>query len=508
MTRHALSKATEPKLSGKSIQHFARPELLAALRNQRDLAQETIRRLVIEGKRVDVLAELVLGYQVRPHHLKILRHAYKNRHGMTLVFRGAGKSTMATITWCIFLIILCPNIRILIASKTKENAEGFLKEIKSQFETNERLREIFGDFVGSREWSDSQIEVKGRTIPAKEPTINTVGVGGAVASKHYDVVIADDLVDEENSRTKFQRDKMVDWYYKVLTPTLLAPDADIPFSGSLNIIGTRYHYADLYGHLSEGSPDGTGGEMKGTTLTIPVLQRIEGGPEGGEAQEVSTWEEKFPAEEMKKIRVTRGLIRFNSQMQCDCEAMKGAIFHIDDCQVIELEDVPKNIQIYMACDLMISEAESADMFANVVIGYERKMDSVYVFDHYEGQLSFTGQTALIVDKAKRFLPLRTGIETNAYQAAQLQVLRKSHPEVNAVPVLTIKDKVTRAWKLTPRFEGKRMFFVKTGNHQQIIEHMVLFPGYRYKDLFDALDMAITVATRGPRKKRASEPGLM
>ena len=70
-----------------------------------------------------------------------------------------------------------------------------------------------------------------------------------------------------------------------------------------------------------------------------------------------------------------------------------------------------------------------------------------------------------------------------------------------------KDKITRAWKLSAIFEDKRMFFRKAA-HALLIEHLVLFPNYKYKDLFDGLDLAVGASKMKKRKKRRKEPGVM
>ena len=116
------------------------------LQHHKQISNEWLKRLVLEGHRIDVLADAILGYQVKQHHLRIAKHQYENPWSQALVWRGAGKTTIATVTWAIWMILLNPDIRILFASKTSANAQDFLKEVKRHFETNERLREIFGDY--------------------------------------------------------------------------------------------------------------------------------------------------------------------------------------------------------------------------------------------------------------------------------------------------------------------------------------------------------------------------
>lgn len=489
------------KLTNRHINQMGRDDLLDLYERNRNQYIGWVRDMVIKHHRVDILCQEVLGYEVQPHHMRLLKHQYNNRRSLTLIWRGAGKTTVGTVGWSIFQLILDPNRRILLASKTRDNAKGFLKEIKTHFEANEKLKEIFGNFVGTSTWSDEAIEVRGRTKAFKEPSINTVGVDGAVASKHYDIINTDDLVDEENSRTKHQRDKMTDWYYKVLLPTLNPPDANDRFIGSENMIGTRYHYEDHYGRMIKTQPDGTGGEFAGDRTLIIAIEDDEGNP---------TWPERFPKEVIDTYR-KGGIIRFNSQYKCNCDAMQGQIFQYDDCQVVAPDEagnivIPENLLIYHGVDLAISEDEEDDMFAQVVLGIESKNRDVYVLDYQEERLRFAEQTKAIIKFRRKWKPLRTGVESNAYQKAQVHAL-EDKKQKGIIPIYTLKDKVTRAHKMEAAiFNPKKVWFLPEHNHLR--EILVLFPNYRWKDLFDAFEIAWSTSRSRVRKKRAKEPGLI
>lgn len=493
------------RLTIGKLAYYGRQELIEVHERNHALYNRWIHDMVIKHHRVDILASEVLGYEVKPHHLKIIRHQYRNRHGQILVWRGAGKSTMATVTMCIFQLILDRDRRILLASKTQGNAIGFLKEIKGHFETNEKLREIFGNFVGTAQWSDEAIEVTGRTKPFKEPSINTVGVGGAVASKHYDIIIADDLVDEENSRTKYQRDKMTDWYYKVLLPTLNPPANDNIFIGCVWVIGTRYHHDDHYGRLLKRQQDGTGGEMSARTLIIPIVN------EAGEPE----WPDRFPQSVIDSYKAG-GIIRFNSQYMCNCDMMQGQIFQYDDCQVLTDEQVAsvdwESLRVYHGCDLAIKASQEADMFAEVVIGIGPSPDgtigndNVYILEYFEKHLRFGEQTKRIIKTRKAKKPIRTGVEANAYQEAQIQNL-EDKGERGIIPIYTLKDKVTRANNLEAAlFHTKKIWFRK--EHEHLREVLVMFPNFRWDDLFDALEIAVQTSKKRKRKVREREPGVI
>lgn len=481
-------------LPAKKLATADRAQLADYWRHCRQMGNEWIRRQVLERDRIDILAGAVLGLETKPFHVRLMQFQFRHRETLQLVFRGAGKSTTCTITKAIHLLLKDPNLRILIASKTGANAEGFLKEIKTHFESNELLAEIFGPYYDARKvskWDNREIEVLPRTKPNKEASITCVGVDGTIVSKHCDIILSDDLVDEENSRTKHQRDKTRTWYYQTLDPILEPPDKAVPHRGEHHRVGTRYHYDDLYGHL-------IANELKGAHQIIPAL----------DSEGRSPWPEKYPPEWFVEKRGRSGLIIFNAQYQCDTEAMKGEIFQYDDCQKLAAKDWPdhKGLRVFMGVDLAISEKDTADKFAIVVVGIAPNRAAYYVLDQFEGQLRFNAQTDKILEYARRWDPIRIGIESVAYQEAQLQNLRDRSPDIRLKPIKTQKDKITRAWKLSALFEDKKVFFQQ---HQDLlIEHLVLFPNHRYKDLFDAFDMAVTASKLGKKRRREFEPGVI
>lgn len=480
----------------RQLRKASRPQLIEYYKDSHRIRNEWIRRQVIENDRIDILATEVLGLEIKPFHLALLKFQFNHPENLQLCFRGAGKSTVCTELKIIHLLLKNPNLRILIASKTLQNACGFLKNVKAHFESNERLEEIFGKYYDPnkvKKWDEREIEVLPRTLVAKEASVTCVGVEGTVVSKHYDVIIFDDLVDEENSRTKLQRDKTRKWFYNTLMPTLMPPDEEIEHRGEFHGLGTRYHYDDLYGHL-------IANELEEHHQIIPAL----------DSKGRSPWPEKYPPSWFIERRKRAGLIIFNCQYQCDTEAMKGEIFQYDQCQQIDEKEWPdhKNLRIFMGVDLAISEDEQADKFAIVVIGVTKDRSAYYVLDYYENQLRFKGQTKKIIEYYRRWRPIRCAIETNQYQAAQYQTLKEKYPDIRLKKVQTDKDKITRAWKLSAIFEDMKVFFRKA-IQALLIEHLVLFPNHKYKDLFDAFDLAVRASRmKKGRRKREYEPGVI
>lgn len=442
---------------------------------------EWLRTAILERRRLDLLSEAILGLDLQPFHRAMQRHVLRNPHSLQLAFRGGGKTTSVTVAYAIWRILLDRNIRILISSKTHKFAKDILKEIKAHLEANELLITVFGEVKGER-WDQTQIEVAGRDRPMKEPTVMTVGAEGQVVGMHYDLILCDDLVDESNARTRHMRDLLQTFFYKTLMPTL-EPD------GELHVLGTRYHYDDLYGHLEANEMGG------GKTQVITALD-----PRGR-----SPWPSKYPASYFEELRTKLGGVAFGSQYLCDTEAMRGEVFEYDWMTPCSASDVPSSAKVYIGVDLAISERDSADCFAMVAIAIDGR--NVFVLRHYEGHLTFGQQVKRILAWYDDLDPVSVGIESVAYQAALAQHLKEIRGDIRVKRIVTKTDKMTRAWKLAQRFEADEVRIVR--GQGRLIDHLVAFPGGRYKDLFDALDLAVTAATtRRRRRSRSTEPGLL
>ena len=432
---------------------------------------------------------------LQPLHASIIHNVSDNQASMDLAPRGHGKSTIGDVDFCITKVLRNPDIRIMIGSKTQTQASAFLKEIRTHFEQNVNLIRIFGDWKKSRDnvWNDKEFTVNRRTVIKKEATVSALGASGAVVSKHFDIIIGDDLVGFENARTEAQRKVLKEWFYSSLYPTL-EPD------GEIHILGTRYSPMDLYEDL-----------IKSKNYKVNVQQAIT----IKDGQEVSLWESKFSLEKLRSIREEAGLIIFNMQYQNNTELAKGKIFkyryfkHFEEYEVdyalnrvrvkvLDAQGVPFwiPVRIYMGADLAISEDETSnnDYFVLTVIGVD-KNKNVYVLDYLKERLSFNAQLNAILDYGRNKFPMveRIGVETVQYQKSLAQEIRR----LSLLPVINIqtsKDKVTRAMRRSALFENGKVWF-RIGM-DDLEECLLLFPEVDHDDLFDGLDFALTVADQG------------
>ena len=446
---------------------------------------DLLRKKIVEEGRIDILAEEILGYKLQWFHLGIIKSQDScppNGTQLTLGFRGSGKSTIGTITRCIFEILKNPNIKILVVSNTQLQAEIFMREVKTHFEANDKLIGVFGDYVGKK-WDTREIIVSKRTAIAKESTVSCIGVGGPTASRHYDLCLLDDIINEENARTELQRERLKIWYYKSLLPTLES-------NGRIFLCGTLWNPSDFYNHL-------IAHDTRLVLYSFPAIL------DEDTKNERSSWPDQFSLEVFKEKKKQMGIPIFQSQMQQKTDAMQGQIFSYEEMEFYDL--LPPDLLVFQASDLAISQKDHADYFAHCTVGYDRTTKKHYVMDIFRTRADFNKQTDIIVRRYYQYNPLKCGVESNAYQAAQVQNIKASFPDVRVIPIYTSKDKVTRAMRLAARISSGEVLFKK--DQMGLIEELLNFPNGDHDDRFDALELCVSLAERGSRKKRASEPGI-
>ena len=156
--------------------------------------------------------------------------------------RGHAKSTTFTFKDSIHAAVYAYKHYEIILSDSSEQAEGFLTDIKTEFEENAALKEDFGDLEG-RVWKSSVILLKNGV------KIEAIGSGKKIRGRRHkqwrpDLIVCDDLENDENVNTADQRKKLRNWFYKAVSK---AGDTytDIVY------IGTLLHFDALLANVAK-----------------------------------------------------------------------------------------------------------------------------------------------------------------------------------------------------------------------------------------------------------------
>ncbi|MFR9189714.1 MAG: hypothetical protein ACLVL7_05305, partial [Anaerotruncus massiliensis (ex Togo et al. 2019)] len=155
--------------------------------------------------------------------------------------RGHAKSTTFTFKDSIHAAAYAYKHYEIILSDSSEQAEGFLGDIKTEFEGNAALREDFGELPG-RVWKASVI------LLTNGVKIEAIGSGKKIRGHRHkqwrpDLIVCDDLENDENVNTAEQRKKLRNWFYKAVSK---AGDTytDIVY------IGTLLHFDALLANVA------------------------------------------------------------------------------------------------------------------------------------------------------------------------------------------------------------------------------------------------------------------
>lgn len=164
--------------------------------------------------------------------------------------RGFFKTSIITEAHSVFLIVNNPDVRILLVSNTITVAEAILRNIKSQFISNQLFRYYFPEFVpapneaGKIEFGTTEnFTVPPRKKARKEPTMMVAGVGTNLAGFHYDYIKCDDLVTKDSVTNDTQIQASKDYYASLRH---LFDKAAVPRE---DVVGTIYHFNDLYSSI-------------------------------------------------------------------------------------------------------------------------------------------------------------------------------------------------------------------------------------------------------------------
>lgn len=214
--------------------------------------QEARRRGLLTPNVVAAYAELHLvddaGRPISPaaHHKLWLRLLCDERIKKLLII---APPESAKTTWAISAYLGCrigffPEQSVIIGSASGDVAEKRSLSLRTMTEseawqtTFAGIDRAMGMRWDPREWS---VAPDGRPFSGRlHPTVAAYGTGGAITGSRADLVLADDLLDFENSRTAHQRDLVEQWLHNSLLSRRKSR------TGRAIVIGTAWHSNDIY----------------------------------------------------------------------------------------------------------------------------------------------------------------------------------------------------------------------------------------------------------------------
>jgi len=146
------------------------------------------------------------------------------------------------------------------------------------------------------------------------------------------------------------------------------------------------------------------------------------------------------------------------------------------------DEIPGDLErVVQGWDLAITQRTTGDYTAGVTLGV--KEGKWYVLDIFRSHVDFPTALRIIKSKAEQFNPEAIAIESNSYQLAVVQELRRS-TSLPVVPQIAKTDKVQKLMSLGAFFEGGRILL----HHkmQEFVGEYLEFPTGGHDDMLDAL----------------------
>lgn len=321
--------------------------------------------------------------------------------------------------------------------------------------------------------------------------IRAAGVGVGVAGLPAGLIMIDDPVkNHEDAYSQAHRDKVWDWYTEDVY-TRLEPD------GSIIITMARRHEDDLVGRILA-SEDAE----QWTVIRLPALAEADdpiGRPVGA-----ALCPQRFDEEAYASMRKVVGEVSFSALQQQRPTPASGLIFQMDDIRYYTTPDHPiqeADGSMVPVCPALFDEMwQSWDMSfkdkadSDFVSGqcWARRNADAYFIDRRNGRWSFIKTLAEVrAMSARHPKALLKLVEDKANGGAVISTLKSELGGIK--PIEPEGDKVSRAWSVTPLYEGGNVWFP----HKKIapwvsavVLQMVQFPFGANDDDVDAMVQAL------------------
>lgn len=437
------------------------------------------------------LALLASNYQYQiPKHINLLNEKLQEiafgetQRLMIFLPPRHGKSMLVSHYFPAWYLGMFPDKRVILTAYEADFAASWGRKARDVL--NEYGKPFYDINVNDKSSAANRWDIQGHY-----GGMVTAGVGGPITGKGADILIIDDPVknaEEANSLT--YRDKTWEWYQSTAY-TRLEPN------GNIILIMTRWHEDDLAGRVINQIEQGNGERWE--IINLPAI--AEDNDMLGRKPGEPLWPGRYDFNELERIKYTTGSYWWSALYQQRPQPPEGGLLKrswIKHYQPYELPPL-EELSVYQAWDLAISTKETADYTVCTTMGMSKEKQ-IYILDWFRDRIDFPTQVRMVEKLAYEWDPSKIAIESNAYQQALPQQLKKT----SMLPIKEVKrkkDKVTRISSAFVHFENGKIMLPE--NHPELenfINEYIYFPQGKHDDMLDSVELAIELVNI-PRKAR-------
>lgn len=334
-----------------------------------------------------------------------------------MIPRGFAKSTIVNLLDSLRRICHGLDPYGIVSGDTYEQCSAQLEDIKEELECNEKIIADFGNLKPdrSKQWRDAElVQRKDGTVVWKEGRIITttgikweaVSIEGKMRGRRHGmqrptIWTGDDVDNDENVRTKEQRDKR---WNRIISAVMPAMD---PKRGRVRIIGTNIHH-DCVIARAQRKTDSEGNRLF-TSIKFPAMRRAEA-KEQGAVQDteapgqywISHWPSRFPVSKLLSLRRLLTAGPFGAEYLNDPRDPETQLFDLDKFTYYDLSELDSKTDLVEILYVDPSKGKKgkgrkqSDFSGCSRIKHDRTTRVTYLIDAFRKRLSPTAAKAFIV----------------------------------------------------------------------------------------------------------------
>lgn len=402
-----------------------------------------------------------------------------NRFNAFEVFRGGAKTSLLRV-FTAQRISYAISRTIMYISASQGHAVHSVRWMKRQIDYNTPFAQTFQLKRGGK-WTDEIIEIA-HGIDEVPISMLALGITGQIRGFNIDdyrpdLIIADDILTEENTATQEQRQKIENLFFGALLNSL-APQSEAPFAKAV-LLQTPLHADDVAEKC----------------LRDPQWRGLRFGcfDESG----ASRWENRLPTAQLLKDKESairrRQYQLWMREMECQIVAGEDTTFDVERLSFWDV--LPEDMVVVVTIDPASSDSKTADYNVVMAVGFHGA--DIYVLDYYAERGVMPDAVAnRFFDLVWRFRPRKAAVESIAYQRVLKWYLEQEmYTRRTFIPIDAVQDRRKKSDRIIQALAGPLhmgCIHVKpsmTDLIQQMQNYNPLDDS-EHDDILDALAMAV------------------
>lgn len=444
----------------------------------------------------------------------------KNKYVAIAAPRGFAKSTAITHAYVLACVLFRERDYVLIISGTEAQSIQFLNDIKYELIDNEHIKTLFGI---KRLVKNAETDIICEFNDGKQFRIQAKGSeqqlrGVKWSGKRPNLVVCDDIESDEQVMNKDRREKFRKWFYGALLPC-------ISDDGIVRVVGTILHMDSMLERLMPEFQLAT--DKKHKMLVVEPLRTYTNHITGWKSIKYRAhsddfrhllWPEKKTRailEEIRKRYIQQGLPDVYSQEYLNIPLDESvAYFKRGDFLARDESSRSLALRYYIACDLAVSLADTAD-YSVFVVGGVDEHGLLHVVNVIRERMNSLEIVETIFALEQTYHPDVFVLEKGQIEKSIGPFLYEEMPKrgeaglfPNLYSIAPSTDKLQRARAIQGRMRAKAVRFDKNGDWYQTFEdELARFPRDKHDDQVDAfayLGLILNKMTEAPTKEEINE----